>query len=679
MSDEKSVECNCEKCLQSIEKGADLLSLGQYDIICQSCFDEYSTCSGYRCTEVGTSFAEASNGELYCESCAEDLHTCYGCEELIDSNQQSLYHYEYDSYCSRCADSSTAYECSCGDTVSIAIAVGYEDEDFVINETCEECHERDGRIEHIDSSVETSIDKSILDKAYIKRDYRAEEKLTAAQLNDYESFSQFFNEFYGYDNDSYKSQKLIIRKGAFGYERWGWFETSIEIESEVNERIFKMLDYLITDNGPNTKRQHRKLGRYQPFSYAFAELCEFYIQSSVLDEDNIKLWRGDNRYIKRRYPTLELNEFMELQKRKLKGGAEWDDLIVHNVVWLNYYVDYLDRAKLRQCIKARKMPDGKCLVKTVNKLLAQHSKSYQQFRDAYNINEEKARIDMTSHPLAPTDLDKYNSSYMYDTAWDISGTPEKVWKLYCTNSISVSIPARIGFDAKAHEKVIAFNDSIGACQGESYKDTLGFNHIAMSSNPHLYLLFFDPEDESSIIGRSVIRLLWKRDESAQNGYGEPLKKTLYLAPSRLYQKGYTHAKNQFYAGMYKALDKWKDTIAKSLGADEVKLIAYHKSRHDSYTIKDYIDMAKDTSISRKLTELDLNTGSRKLGKFVTDWCYPIWLEIPSNEDGNGAFWGYYPDEYQSYESAYVDSSVYSQYATRETYNGQYSYIEVKNE
>ena len=60
---------------------------------------------------------------------------------------------------------------------------------------------------------------------------------------------------------------------------------------------------------------------------------------------------------------------------------------------------------------------------------------------------------------------------------------------------------------------------------------------------------------------------------------------------------------------------------------------------------------------------------------MTDWFYPIWLEKPEEE----AYWGYYPDEYQGYEHAYVDSSRCSNYATRETYTGQYSLIEVKNE
>ena len=227
-----------------------------------------------------------------------------------------------------------------------------------------------------------------------------------------------------------------------------------------------------------------------------------------------------------------------------------------NTLWLNAYVDFLDRAKLRECVNTRKMPDGKCLIKTVNKLIAQHIKSANQFWEMENSDEGIADglVKYTAHPLAESRFDKVNSGYKLYSCWELFNY-RSYWERYCTNSISVTIPARIGFDATAHEKVIRFNDSVGACQGASYKDTLGFNHIAMSSNPHLYLLFYNPEDESSIIGRSVIRLFWKRDKDSKMGYGEPSKKTLYIAPSRIYLDGYSHGKNQFYAGMYKALNE----------------------------------------------------------------------------------------------------------------------------
>ena len=680
MNNDKIDECKCEKCLQTIPDSSDVQSLGDYDILCESCIDTFQKCAGYDCNEVGMDFTVCSNGNPYCESCEDDLSVCYGCEELIDGNQHSLYSYECDTYCSDCAQSQTAYECSCGDSVSIEIAVGYEDYDYVINEMCEECWDRRGKIDTIDDAVETSIDKSVLDRAYIQQSHRPEEKLTEAQSNDYNSFSRFFNKFYGYTEDDYKSQKLIIRKGAFGYERWGWFETSMEIRSKVNEQIFKMLDYLITDNSQAIKRPHRKFGRYQPFAYTFAELCEFYIQTTIPNGDEESVWlSGENRYVRRSYPSSQLVEFQAIQKKLLEDGMTWSELNANGNLWMSYYVDFLDRAKLRECVNSRKMPNGKCLIKTINKLLTQHTKSYQTYEDDYREDTNRARTKHSSHPSAKTDKDKILTSYRFDSAWSISGTNQSIWNKYCTNSINETIPARIGFDAQAHEKVISFNDDIGACQGASYKHTLGFNHISMSSNPHLYFLFYDPQDESSIVGRSVIRLLWARDTSQKRGYGEPLKKILYIAPSRLYQKGYTHAKNQFYAGMYKALDEWKDVIAKRLGADEVKLIAYHKTRHDSYSIKDYVKFAEDNQISVINTKFDPETDERKLGKFVTDWFYPIWLEKPNNDDGNGAYWGYYPDEYQGYETSYVDSSVYSEYATRETYNGHYSYIEVKNE
>ena len=686
MSNDKMDECKCERCLTSIDDSSDVKSLGEYDIICDTCADSFDECAGYNCDEVGTGFTETSSGNHYCSSCAENLEECYECEELVDSYNESLYEWDCNQYCSSCANNNYAYECnSCGCGIHISTAYNCSDYDWCIEEMCEECWERRSRIANIDSAVETSIDKSILDEAYIQPNFSANGKeLTEAQSRDYQLFSKFFNQFYGYMSADYEKQKLIIKKGAFGYDRWGWFETSVNIQSEVNEKIYKMLDYLITENNQQIYRPHRKLGRYQPFAFAFAELCEFYISSDVRGDDGELLWVDESRYVKRKYPAKEMTQFMRWLTNKLEDAPTnadreriWTDLELDGNLWFSCYVDFLDRAQLRRCVKDRKMPDGRCLIKTVNKIIAQHTKSAQQYWDEREElmetgDEIKANL-QTSHPLAKDEFSKIMSGYKIKGCWALYGY-ENIWKKYCTNSIDVTIPARIGFDAKAHERVIRFNDSVGACQGASYKETLGFNHISMSSNPHLYLLFYDPEDETSIIGRSAIRLLWKRS-SRKMGYGEPSRDVLYIAPSRLYLKGYSHGKNQFYAGMYKALNEWKGVIAERLGAKEVKMIAYHRTRHDSYSMRCYVDNAKDEKISIKVEERDPEYNEPKSGKFVTDWFYPIWLEKPEEE----AYWGYYPDEYQGYESAYVDSSVYSSYATRETYNGQYSLIEVENE
>ena len=685
MTPDKMDMCKCERCEEIIDESADIKSLGDFDVLCDSCAEEFVGCFGHTCDKVGTDFIESRHGDHYCSSCSDDLVSCDDCGQLTDTNNYTTYSWCDYTYCDDCADGVCGYQCeSCGDEISVQTAVAYEDYDFVQEEMCESCYERRGQVAHIDSEVDTSIDKSVLDKAYIKPNFGADGNgLTEAQSREYQSFSKFFNRFYAYFGDSYESQKMIIKKGAFGYDRWGWFETSVTIESELNEKIFTMLDYFITDNSSTMYRPHGKFGRYQPFAFAFAKLCQFYISSDNWGDDETPSEIEEKRYIKGRYPSLELIEYKKLLADKLADAPNkeardniYGSFDISNGVWLRFYVDFVDRAKLRQCIKDRKMPDGKCLIKTVNKLIAQHVKSANQFYDLYGDSDDEERLKAfttTAHPLAPSELEKLESAYRIKSCWHHYNY-EGFWNKYCTNSINVTIPARIGFDAQAHEKVVAFNDRVGACQGTSYKETLGFNHISMSSNPHLYLIFYDPNDETSIIGRSAIRLLWKRSNNKM-GFGEIDKDTLYIAPSRLYLDGYSHGKNQFYAGMYKALNEWKDVIAERLGAKEVKMIAYHRTRHDSYSMRDYVSNADDKKIAISFEETDPEHNEAKLGKFVTDWFYPIWLEKPQEE----SYWGYYPDEYQGYESAYVDSSVYSSYATRETYNGHYSLIEVKNE
>ena len=54
------------------------------------------------------------------------------------------------------------------------------------------------------------------------------------------------------------------------------------------------------------------------------------------------------------------------------------------------------------------------------------------------------------------------------------------------------------------------------------------------------------------------------------------------------------------------------------------MIAYERTRHDSYSIKDYVNMAKDDKISIKVREIDPKTIQYVSGNFVTDWFYPLW-------------------------------------------------------
>ena len=673
-----SSQPNCESCHKPVPESEDIKGIGDMNIVCQSCADNMKTCS--QCAEI-SSDCETVNGQYYCESCEEALLSCYHCEVRFDPNSVGLTEYEGDCYCSDCARSQTAYEChSCGDYISIRNYASNEGEQWTYDELCYDCYERRSQIEHIDSNVDTSIDKSILEGAYVKRMSSNKDELTATKLEEFNNFKEFFNNFFYQLDNSYDSNPLIIRKGAFGYERWGWYETSVEIESATNDSIYKMLDWLICDNSAGLKRPHRKYGQYQPFQYAFAELCTFFVKQDYRYKDGGYLFNDDERYVGQEFPAQRIEKFKSWQEAELRDhnglsaeGSPTDELTgieylrANRYLYLDYYVDHLDRALLRQCVAERKMPDGSPLIKTVNKIFATLEKSASQQQEEgleYNLNN--------SNGLEYIERGKeIGIGWNYISAWAmINSVNVGYWEDYKTNSVHMTVPVRIGFDAGAHKKVIRFNESVGACQNSEYMNTLAFNHVAMNCNPHLYLLFYDPNDESRIIGRSVVRLFWKRNSELKRGYQEPHKDTLYIAPSRLYLADYSHAKKNFYVGMFKALDEWKDIIRERLNAESVKLICYNTTRHDTMSVLNYIEQSGSADIT-----VSVDNEDERGRKFVSEWYYPIWLERPSEE----SYWGYYPDEYQRTESAYVDSSRYSRYATRESFEGEYRLIQVRNE
>ena len=294
---------------------------------------------------------------------------------------------------------------------------------------------------------------------------------------------------------------------------------------------------------------------------------------------------------------------------------------------LSFYVDYVARDQLLKSIEERKMPDGSALIKKVSKLIRANK----------------------------------------DFIWKRYSRYRQTWREYKTNSITLKVPMHIGFDATVHKKVVAFNDDVASCQGREYRDTLGFNHISMQVNPHLYLLFYNPKNEQEIIGRAVVRLWYKRSRvvAAPHKDGWLDKSAVYVMPSRLYMKKYTHAKNDFYAAMFKGLNKWLPQIKHSLGVKEAILCAYKSSRHDSLSVYEYLQQAKNKDITYAV-------GDDSREQLASDWYYPIWEEKPNEE----ATWCYYADEYQGEQLADCESSASSRYALRETYSGNLAYIGV---
>jgi len=297
----------------------------------------------------------------------------------------------------------------------------------------------------------------------------------------------------------------------------------------------------------------------------------------------------------------------------------WKYPLDENGKVITHYVDYVARDELLKCIKNRIMPDGSPLIKKMSKLLRSNNKKI----------------------------------------WERWSQYRRTWRNYKTNAMTLNIPMRIGFDTSAQKNVVQFNNRVGACQNDEYRETLGFNQIVMCANPHLYLLFYDPENSERIIGRSVIRLFYRRNQYDID------KKTLFVMPSRLYLDKFTHAKNDLYAAMFKGLNEWLPIIKQSFKVDEAVLGAYKVTRHDGTSVYEYLKMSKDDDLT-----IVNSTDSRE--SLASLWYYPIWLERPSEE----AYWSYYSDEYQSQQVAECSSDAQSRWAMRDTYTGDIAYIGV---
>jgi len=581
-NDEEMSKCKCDICANEVEAGEPVFSINEHNVLCSECYGNLERCSacGDR-TEQGD--LEVVNDVKYCNPCFQMIRVCYSCDNTINTRRHRYQIYDGDYYCSDCADDVSAYDCeNCGENVSINEYCNGEGEDYVNEWLCYPCYERKGSSEHISDYSSFNIESSVLDKHYwhVKVDSGESDKAAWA------AHSNFFHQFYRWCADEYDHNDFLLRKGALGYGKYGWFKTTAEISTSVNEQFCDFLSALIRDEDLFTS--HKRYGQVQAFAEAFQKHTVFQITNDDWPiKDKERMWK---------YPLDD------------NGKA------------LSFYVDYVARDELIKCVSERKMPDGSALIKKMSKLIRANR----------------------------------------DLIWERYSRYLNTWNEYKTNSITLKVPMSIGFDAGVHQKVVDFNGAVGACQNEEYRETLGFNHISMAVNPHLYLLFYDPKNERKIIGRSVIRLWYKRSE--RTGLD---KSTLYVMPSRLYLSNFTHAKNDFYVAMFKGLNEWLPKIKRSLEVDEAILCAYKRTRHDSLSIYEYLKQANNKSITFANTTNDD-------ARLASDWYYPIWKEKPNEE----ATWAYYADEHQSEQFARCERSAGSNYAMRETYNGQLTYIGV---
>ena len=141
----------------------------------------------------------------------------------------------------------------------------------------------------------------------------------------------------------------------------------------------------------------------------------------------------------------------------------------------------------------------------------------------------------------------------------------------------------------------------------------------MAVNPHLLAIVRD--EDGNMVGRSVIRL-FKRDWSETT---EPI----VVAPSRLYLNKHTNAKNDVYAGLFIAVNKWAEE-----SFDNHVMVAYRMSRHDS-SIRSILRQSNKFTIT-------LPSGN-EVNKIRTQFWLPWWRAKPDNGDAD---FTYYKDEDQ---------------------------------
>ena len=641
---------NCEICEQTIDsEGADaqIFTLGRFDVVCATCHTTQKQCRQCDVFFIQEDGFSIQNNH-FCRGCYEDASRCYECNERILHPQSEIENpLDNNTYCSDCAEECPAYECeACDREVNIYQISSDYGADYIDERMCSHCFENKIDSVFIGSHLSSNaqIDTSPFDDAYLKASLRSIHSPTnSAGLTDAENednlharmhhrvFDEYYGEFQGLDHNH-----MLLRKSAFGYGQRGWFTHEVEVSTPLANKVLRMLDYLITENGESFYRPHKKYGRVQPFSHLFSSLCHFYLRNKYFIDNQSERIEG-------RYPVIEIDEYKQVWTNALRDCKTDDERMkVFNDLTLKFgkpyvdmYVDHLNREKLRQCVKDRKLPDGRPLIQAVNKLINTMTKQAK--------NDESLR--------GPFDvLDSYNQSY---------------WNDYCTNGLTIKLPVSIGFGANAHNKVQSFNESCSSCQSHEYIHGLGFNHISMQSNPHLFLLIHHPQHPERIIGRSVIRFWYRQKQGSEGAHKEIDYSTLYVAPSRLYLTEYTNVKRDVYTQVFKSVHKWLDEHGSQFtGGANAKVVAYCRTKHDDYSVASYLSEGITAGSGLSIS----NTREMSL---ATEFYYPIWLEKPDTD----ALWTYYNDEFQSSQMTRVVKSDKSSFAIRETYGGNVRIVE----
>ena len=642
-----SVLCEiCERNINSDEVSSDdIFSSDEHDIICFDCNQTRSPCRGCS-TSTPDNDLRLNGRDKICEDCHRGANSCDNCGmALVGSYHEHYCNFNSEHYCHDCLDEAEAYTCEdCSDTVSVYFVIEYEGHECIDEYRCESCYEQRNRSEYLGGEVFSTarkyhneqtnkIDKSVFDSCYVHTPrVTPPEDCSEAELREYEAWSSFMNVWREYYTQfsHLDHKRMFIKKGAFGYGDYGTFESEIEVESTLVSKVYRMLDYLILESVDSLHRPHKKWGIIQPFAEMFAPICHFFIKTKPFTEE------GRER-VKNVYPYEQITEYKQLwmdAMSECKSDSQRIDVFSrlqrkYGNPHLSFYVDHLERDVLRRCVKTNKLPDGRPLIRNVHRLIE--------------------RLERT----------KDENERGMNGVWNIVASYKDSWNKYMTNNANVKLRVTIGYEPNAHETVQKFNESNGSCQSHSYIQTLGFNHISMQVNPHLFLLIYDENNPDKIIGRCVVRLMYRRVADSID------KSKLWIVPSRLYLNEHTQAKADIYLSVYQVLDRWKDECAHNFeGGDNAVLGCYTKSKHEDVSIYTIIGRQNTNNLLKLNYHGDMNIASEKY--------YPVWIEKPDSE----CLWTYYNDEYQRSDAFGVNGSEFSSFAVRETYSGDFVEVEI---
>ena len=276
MPDEKKpdAETQCECCEEVIN--GEIYANAEFDAICMDCYAEITNC--FCCdSPVASDDAEFWNSKTFCFNCADQhLVNCDSCGDSIYKRQQTHYDWDRDGecYCQSCANDVCAYQCdACGTDINVAEYIDNEGESYICDEEyCYNCWETRGTKVHLDESTSWGIlKKCAFDDAYMK-------------LVDNDDAARWVSQFYEYRLDDYDHQALLLQKGGLEKNKFGFWEGSIAVDSEINMKITRWVERIINDG--SIKTSHKKYGEIRPFAELLQYYCRFEYRNEEGDYDS---------------------------------------------------------------------------------------------------------------------------------------------------------------------------------------------------------------------------------------------------------------------------------------------------------------------------------------------------------------------------------------------------------